>query len=117
MQEKIRFVASVNTSHLFVQNVAKRQKFHLNQEKTDLFFAANALQRSRKKKHLQHLLHLLVEAIAAETKPLGYILVHGGFGYAEFLCRRAHGCIIFDNIFPQNNGSAIYCVPHTINSI
>ena len=47
MQEKIRFVASVNTSHLYVQNVAKRQKFHLNQEKTDLFFAANASLRKK----------------------------------------------------------------------
>ena len=43
-QEKIRFAVRENTIQQYVQNVVRKQEFHLNQEKTDQFSAANVLQ-------------------------------------------------------------------------
>jgi hypothetical protein len=44
MQEKIRFAVRENTTQQCVLNAARKQEFLSNQEKTDLFFAANVSQ-------------------------------------------------------------------------
>ena len=54
MQEKTRFAVRENTTQQFALNVAKKQKFHLNQEKTDLYSAANVLQLKKVNNHTAH---------------------------------------------------------------
>ena len=44
MQEKIRYKDRENTTLPYALNAAKKQEFHLNQEKTDQFSAANVSQ-------------------------------------------------------------------------
>jgi len=58
MQEKIRLKDRENTTLPFAQNAVKKQEFHLNQEKTDLFFAANVSQ--QKKANNQQILFLAI---------------------------------------------------------
>ena len=47
MQEKIRFAVRENITQQYAQNAAKKQEFHLNQEKTDQSSAANASQQKK----------------------------------------------------------------------
>ena len=46
-QEKIRLRDRENTTLPFALNAVKKQEFHLNQEKTDLFSAANVSQQKK----------------------------------------------------------------------
>lgn len=63
---------------------------------------------------LENTAHLTIELRIDLPQALGHVFMYGGLADVKFLCGRADGCLVFEDVLPQLYRSLFYGTLHAI---